>query len=63
MASIRIGDIQPAGSALFLDEETFLNELSDEQAGLTHGGATPFIALALAAAAFGYNVGRGDRSK
>ncbi|MEH2116004.1 hypothetical protein [Nostoc sp.] len=63
MASIRISDIQPAGSSLFIDDESFLNELSDEQAGLAHGGFTIFalIGLGLASAALGYAVGRNSR--
>jgi hypothetical protein len=63
MASIRISDIQPAGSSLFIDEESFLNELSDEQTGLAHGGFTIFalIGLGVASAALGYIVGRNSR--
>lgn len=63
MATIRITDLNVAGSTLFLDEESFLDELSDEQIGLTHGGFTlfPLIGLGIAAAALGYAVGRNDR--
>ena len=63
MANIRISDIQPAGSSLFMDEESFLNELSEDQAGLTYGGFTIFalIGLGVASAALGYAVGRNSR--
>ncbi|MEH2116000.1 hypothetical protein [Nostoc sp.] len=63
MASIRISDIQPAGSSLFMDEESFISELSDEEVGLAHGGFTIFalISLGLASAALGYAIGRSDR--
>ncbi|MCW5314566.1 hypothetical protein GTQ43_12315 [Nostoc sp. KVJ3] len=63
MATISISNLQPVGSSLFIDEESFLNELSDEQAGSAHGGFTIFalISLGLASAALGYAVGRNDR--
>jgi hypothetical protein len=63
MATIRITDLNVAGSTLFLDEESFLEELSDEQIGLTHGGFTVFalIALGVASGALGYQMGRNDR--
>ncbi|MBE9037072.1 hypothetical protein [aff. Roholtiella sp. LEGE 12411] len=63
MASIRINNIQPAGSSLFMDEESFLSELSNEEIGLAHGGFTIFalISLGVASAALGYAVGRNSR--
>lgn len=63
MASICIGNIKPAGSSLFIDEESFLNEISDEQTGLAHGGFTIFalIALGVASGGLGYAMGRNDR--
>jgi hypothetical protein len=38
MATIAISNLHPTGSALFLDAESFLNELADEEANLTYGG-------------------------
>ncbi|MBD0343997.1 MAG: hypothetical protein ICV63_04010 [Coleofasciculus sp. Co-bin14] len=38
MATIAISNLHPTGSALFLDAESFLNELDDEEANLTYGG-------------------------
>lgn len=63
MAIIYIDNIKPVGSDLLSDEESFLNDLSSEQQILTYGGVTPWFILAVGAAAFGYQVGRGDRQK
>ena len=38
MASIKINNLQPAGSDLFNDSENYLNELSDRETGLVNGG-------------------------
>jgi len=40
MASIKIHDLGPAGSALFQDSESFLNELTDEEIGTVEGGTS-----------------------
>ncbi|WP_168643394.1 hypothetical protein [Dolichospermum sp. UHCC 0259] len=55
MASIRINDIQA--------QDSFLNELSDEQLELTRGGVLFFaiLALGVSSAALGYVMGRNDR--
>ncbi|MDF5706646.1 MAG: hypothetical protein PUP90_02920 [Nostoc sp. S4] len=46
MATIKISDLRPAGSDFFMDSESYLNELTDEELSLTHGGSTPWcIAL------------------
>ncbi|MDZ8186038.1 MAG: hypothetical protein RMX96_14445 [Nostoc sp. ChiSLP02] len=37
MATIKIHDLSPAGSELFQDSESFLNELTDAELGV-HGG-------------------------
>ena len=63
MATVRITDIKADGLALLLDEESFLNELSDDQAQLPQGGVTPFLALGLAAAWASYQVGRNHRAE
>lgn len=38
MATIAISNLHPTGSVLFLDAESFLSELADEEANLTYGG-------------------------
>lgn len=40
MASIKINDLRPAGSQLFHDSESFLNELNDQELGI-FGGKKP----------------------
>lgn len=72
MATITITDLRPAGSALFLDGESYLEELSDEITKGTHGGisfittispASPQIgsaavATAVGSAALTYNISK-----
>lgn len=71
MATIKIVDLRPAGSALFLDGESYLEELSDDLTNGTNGGAfitlispaSPQIGAAAVSAAIGsaaltYNVAR-----
>ena len=41
MAAICIDDLRPAGSELFLDRESFFNELSYNLTEEVHGGITP----------------------
>ncbi len=38
MASIKISELHPAGSDLFQDSESFLNELTEDELGLEGGG-------------------------
>jgi len=38
MANITISELRPAGTELFLDSESFINELTDEELNLTKGG-------------------------
>ncbi|MGD1805131.1 hypothetical protein ACP6PL_06775 [Dapis sp. BLCC M126] len=38
MANITISELRPAGTELFLDSESFVNELIDEELSLTKGG-------------------------
>ncbi len=38
MAKINISDLNPAGADLFLDSESFMSELTDEELYLTKGG-------------------------
>jgi hypothetical protein len=51
MATIKINELNPAGSDLFNDSESFMSDLTDEQVNSTRGGclagvlaftATPF---------------------
>jgi len=50
MANIQVADLSLSGSDLLLGEESFLSELSEEQANLPHGGVSPFLSLAVTAA-------------
>lgn len=38
MATIAVSNLYSAGSTLFVDEESFLNELSNDEANLASGG-------------------------
>ena len=38
MAAIKITELHPAGSELFQDSESFLNELTDDEMGSIEGG-------------------------
>ncbi|QIR36468.1 hypothetical protein HCG51_06670 [Tolypothrix sp. PCC 7910] len=40
MASIKISELRPAGSELFQDSESFLNELNEKEISNAVGGAT-----------------------
>ena len=40
MATIKISDLHSAGSELFMDSESYLNELTDEELNMAHGGFT-----------------------
>ncbi|MUG94308.1 hypothetical protein F7734_18755 [Scytonema sp. UIC 10036] len=40
MSNIKIENIQPAGSQLFQDPESFLNEMSDREMWSVQGGLT-----------------------
>lgn len=50
MASIAISDLRPAGSELFVDSETFINELTSEELSLTsvHGASFVIWGVAIA---------------
>jgi hypothetical protein len=45
MASINISDLRPAGSQLFVDSESFMNDLADQELSATNGGFTPGIII------------------
>ncbi|NEQ83929.1 MAG: hypothetical protein F6K26_28225 [Moorea sp. SIO2I5] len=38
MANIKVNDIKPAGSELFGDSESFMQELSNDELNNLHGG-------------------------
>jgi len=46
MATIQINNLNAAGSDLFNDSESYLNELTDEEINMTNGGITPTITVA-----------------
>jgi lactobin A/cerein 7B family class IIb bacteriocin len=43
MATIKIHNLNAAGSELFNDSESYLNELTDEEMNMTNGGLTPLF--------------------
>lgn len=45
MASIKISDLHPAGSELFSDSESYMNEVSEGELDI-QGGISPLIAAA-----------------
>lgn len=50
MSVIAITDLQPIGTSLFTDSESFMNELSQEELEL-RGGGTPSIVASMASLA------------
>lgn len=66
MATIVITDLRPAGVDLFIDSESFFNELNSEELGNVNGGLTPTVTasspgcgaiISAGAAAFGIGLG------
>ena len=49
MASIQISELRPAGSELFQDSESFLNELSEREIGSLEGGAFTVVGVSVSA--------------
>ncbi|MEH2261275.1 hypothetical protein [Nostoc sp.] len=49
MASIKISELRPAGSELFQDSESFLNELNEKETLSLVGGAFTFVGVSLTA--------------
>lgn len=45
MATIKISELHPAGSELFQDSESFLNELTEQEIGGVQGGLFGFDAI------------------
>ncbi len=46
MASIKISELRPAGVELFQDSESFLNEIGEQEMGIT-GGYTAAISVSV----------------
>ena len=42
MANIVISELRPAGSDLFMDSESYLTDLTDNELHMTQGSSTPF---------------------
>ncbi|MEQ9234321.1 hypothetical protein [Coleofasciculus sp. E2-BRE-01] len=65
MSSLKISDLNPAGSELLLDSESYLNELTNEELNLTHGGSSVICSMAAitAIAQFSYQLGRDARRR
>jgi len=65
MAAIKISDLHTPGSELFIDSESYLNELTHEEMNMTHGGSSVLcvsIATYLVSRAYqGYQDGRKAR--
>ncbi len=63
MSTITISELRPTGSDLLSDSESFLNELSEEEAYQTHGGivSTPWcvVGSVVAVTVVAYAVGAG----
>ena len=43
MAAINVQDLRPVGATLFVDSESYLNELNTEELGQVQGGLTPTV--------------------
>ncbi|WP_375498191.1 hypothetical protein [uncultured Nostoc sp.] len=51
MADVRIDDLQPSENELLADDESYMDELSEDELGLVAGGSSPICAASVAAAA------------
>ena len=45
MASIKINNLQPAGSNLFNDSESYLSELTETELNTNNGGLIPTVVI------------------
>lgn len=48
MAVISISNLSPVGSELFMDSESFMNEMSNEELTGTQGGLSPIVIYTVA---------------
>lgn len=53
MATINISDLNPTGTELFSDSESFMNELVDGELQIINGGIVPLLAIPAAILAGG----------
>ncbi|WP_293164641.1 hypothetical protein [Okeania sp. SIO2C9] len=47
MANINISDLRPAGADLFLDSESYLNDLTEGEMTNTLGGILPLVYIGI----------------
>ncbi|WP_293164645.1 hypothetical protein [Okeania sp. SIO2C9] len=47
MANINISDLHPAGADLFLDSESYLNDLTEQEMTNTLGGILPLVYIGI----------------
>ena len=52
MANINISDLSPAGADLFLDSESYLNDLTEGEMINTLGGISPTVIITITILAF-----------
>jgi hypothetical protein len=56
MAVIKISELRPAGSELFQDSESFLNELNDQEMSTAIGGGTVATVISQASVSVGVSI-------
>ncbi|MGB6297882.1 MAG: hypothetical protein WBF90_17095 [Rivularia sp. (in: cyanobacteria)] len=56
MASIKISELRPVGSELFVDSESFLNELNDQEISATVGAGTVASVVSQASISVGISI-------
>jgi hypothetical protein len=56
MAVIKISELRPAGSELFQDSESFLNELNDQEMSTAIGGGTVGSVISQATVSVGISI-------
>jgi hypothetical protein len=56
MASIKISDLRPSDFDSFVDSESFLNDLSDNDLATINGGFLHLLAIFIIGACFGYEL-------
>ncbi|MEH2285903.1 hypothetical protein [Nostoc sp.] len=47
MANIVISELRPAGSELFMDSESYMHDITDNELHATKGGITPLIYITI----------------
>ncbi|OUL30845.1 hypothetical protein BV378_02945 [Nostoc sp. RF31YmG] len=56
MATIKISELRPAGSELFQDSESFLNELNEKEISTAVGGGTVASVISQATLSVGISI-------